>query len=320
MSTFRALLCFFTAIVFHAAAMAQDYPNRPIKLVVPYGPGGAIDPIARHVAQTLEKILGQAVVVENKVGGGGMVGTVQVVNSQPDGYTLLVTSSALPSALAVRRTSPVRLEQIESITVIAETPLGLARGPGLPYNTLPELIAYAKANPGTINFGANGMGSTSHMLGEKFAIDANIKIVPVLFNAAAQSWLALLGGQVHITIDNLLSTMGHTRDGKAKILAVSSRTRSPLVPDIPTFAELGLPNVATTGWYGIGAPAGTPVAVLQRLERAVLEAGRSPELRQKLTGMGATPVFSTRADSTARAKSDFQYWQEISARLGIKID
>ncbi len=320
MSKHRLLLCIVAAIAIHGSAVAQDYPTRPIRLVVPAGGGGAMDPISRNMALALEKILGQAVIVENKPGGGGMVGAVQVVNSPADGYTLLVTSSALPSALAVRRTSPVRLEQIDSITVIAETPLALSRGPGLPYNTLPELIAYAKANPGTINFGANGLGSTSHLLGEKFAIDAKISIVPVMFNAAAQSWLALLGGQLHITIDNLVSSMAHTRDGKAKILAVSSQKRSQFVPEIATFAELGLPNVATTAWYGLGAPAGTPAAVMQRLEAAVLEASRSTELREKLIGMGAVPVFSTRAQSSEKAKSDFQYWQEISSKLGIKID
>jgi len=310
------------ACVFATAgpALAQDYPNRSIRLVVPAGGGGAMDPIARHVAQALEKVLGQPVVVDNKPGGGGMVGALQVTMAPADGYTLLVTSSALPSALAVRRTSPVRMEQIDNITVIAETPLALSTGKTPSFASLRDLIAYAKANPGKLNFGANGVGSTSHMLGEKFAYDAGVKIVPVLYNAAGQMWLALFGGQVHFVIDNLLSSMANTKDGRAKILAVSSQVRSPLVPDIPTFAELDLPHVATTGWYGIGAPAGTPVPVLRKLESAVLEAGKSQELREKITTMGASPIFSTRADANSKLKTDFQYWKDISSTLGITVD
>lgn len=320
MRPLNALACLVLAAVTAAPAVAQDYPNRPIKLVVPFGGGGAIDPIGRLVAGAMEKTLGQSVVVDNRPGAGGIVGTVAVANAAPDGYTLLMISSAFPSTLAVRRTSPVRVDQIESISVVAQTPLALSRAPGAPYNSIAELVAFAKARPGQVNFGANGLGSTSHLLGEKFAIEANIKMVPVLFGGAAQSWMALLGNQIQVVVDNLPSSIAHTRDGKARILAVSSAQRSSMVPDIPTFKELGLTQVSTAGWYGIGAPAGTPPAILQRLEAAIIEAGKSAELRQKLSAMGADPLFTGRAEANARVRDDFQYWVDISNRLGLKID
>ncbi len=300
-------------------AQSQAWPAKPISLIVPFTAGGAADGISRAVAQKSGPVLGTTVVVENRAGAATLVGSEYVARSAPDGYTLLVISSALPSTLALRKTAQVNLGQFAPITVMAEAPLALAVRSGIPVNSVAELVAYAKGLPSKLSVATNGVGTTSHLMAAKFGIEGGFGITDVPYQGSAQAWQDVIAGRVDIYFDALQSVLPHTRAGRAKLMAVTSAERSPASPETPTMREAGYPALVNSPWWGIAAPIGTPEAVLRQLEKVFVDAGSSEEVRARLVAFGGRPVFNSRAEASAMLKRDFDFWTSVVDTAGIKV-
>ena len=256
-----SLLC--AAALAAPYAQAQSYPSKPIRIVVPFGPGGATDVVARTVADKLATRLGQPVIVENKPGASTMIGADAVAKAAPDGYTLLVSgSSTFSVAPALKERMPYdHQKDLALIALLVKAPLVLVSGPSAPAKSLAELVALAKAKPGDLGYATFGAGSAPHLLGEMFAHEAGIKVMAVPYKGSAPASMALLGGEIQFAFDTIPSVGPHIKAGKLRPLAVSSTQRSSALPDVPTLAELKLGKATFDGFYGLAAPAGTPAAI-----------------------------------------------------------
>ena len=234
-------------------------------------------------------------------------------------YGVLVISSALPSTLALRKTAQVQLTQFAPITVMAEAPLALAAKSGLPATSVAELVSYAKTQASGLSVATNGVGTTSHLMAAKFGIDGGFRITDVPYQGSAQAWQDLIAGRVDIYFDALQSVLPHTKAGRARLMAVTSSERSPAAPETPTMREAGYPGLVNSPWWGIAAPAGTPESVLRQLERVFVDAGRSDDVRARLTAVGGRPVFNSRSEASAMLKRDFEFWTGVVDTAGIKV-
>jgi len=309
------------ALVAAGYAAAQAYPTKSIRLVAPSTPGDAPDVIARLIAERLSVALGQQVVVENRPGAGGVVGSEIVAKAVPDGYTLIMGnagSHGINAAVYSKLPYDI-LKDFAPVSQIAIAPNIFVVNPGLPVTTIQELIAYAKARPGQLSYASGGNGSSSHMSMELLKSMAGIDVVHVPYKGSTPALTDVISGQDAVMSVNMPPAVPHVKAGKLRALAVTTRTRTPSMPDLPTVAET-LPGYETVAWFGVLAPAGTPRDVVNRLSAEIGRIARSPEMRERLAGMGAEPVGGTPEEFAAVMARDIAKWTELAKSVGIKID
>lgn len=301
-----------------AGANAADYPSRPIRLVVPFSPGGAVDALARLIAQPLAARLGQPVVVYNRGGAGGSIGMDEVAKSPPDGYTLLLVHSGLTYMPGIYRQLPFDpVKDFDGIVVAVSGLYVLAVNLDLPVKSVAELIAYAKANPGKLSYGSAGIGSSLHLAGELFKRDTGVDIVHVPYKGPADAATDLIGGRIQMMFGPPVTILPLAQAGKIRALAVTSAKRSALAPELPTVADT-LPGFEVVGWYGLAAPAGTPKAVIARLNAETSQLLQSPDLIAQLRPLGYELMGGTPDEANARIKSDVVRWTKIIHDAGIQ--
>ena len=318
----RLLWWLALAALLPLAAFAQSYPSKPVHIVVPFPPGGPSDIFARGLAQGMTGPLGQPVVVENTGGQGGVIGVDRAVKSAPDGYTIGFNSG---STLAIAPYSFAKLpydvkKDFGLITVVVRVPEVLAINPSLPVKSLQELVAYAKANPGKVNFGSAGAGSITHLAGELLKAEAKIDIVHVPYKGAAPAVSDMLGGQVQMGIFDVPILLGHIRNGRLKALAITSAHRSASLPDVPTTVELGYPNVTSDNWYGMIVPAATPADVQKRINAAAVAALKSPAVVEQFAKIGGVASPGTPEDYAKFLAAEQAKWSKIVQDIGFKED
>ena len=303
-------------------AAEQPYPSRPIRLVVPFPAGGPLDVIARAIGQKLSIAWGQPVIIDNRPGAGGNIGADLVAKSAPDGYTILegaLSTHAVNVSLYTKMPyDPIK--DFAPITLVAVTPNVLVLNPSVRANSVPELISYARANPGKLAFGSGGNGSAGHLAGELFKTEAKVDMVHVPYKGAASAMQDLLGGQIQLMFDNLASSMQQVRAGKLKALAVTTAKRSPLVPDLPTLAETGLPGFDIYTWWGFLAPAGTPKEIIAKWNAEVTRILDTPEMRAYFAQQGAEPSPTSPEQFTALIQSEIPKYAKIIKASGAKVD
>ena len=303
-------------------AQRTDYPVRPITMIVPFTPGGGTDIMARLVADKLGRGLGQPVVVENKAGAGGTIGTELAARSEPNGYTLMMgsvsTISINPSLYKKLNINPIK--DLAPIGLFASTPSVIAVPNNLPVNTLQELIAYAKTNPGKVNFGSAGSGTSHHLAGELFKQQAGVDAQHVPYKGSAPALLGLMRGDVQFLIANMPSLKPAIDGKQIKPLALTSLERSAQFPDYKTANESGLPGFEVIVWYGIFAPAGTPEAIINRLNGELRKITAMPDVRKKLTEEGADAINSSPREFAQRIQKDYETWKKVVDSSGAKAD
>jgi len=302
------------------AATAQSYPSKPITIVVPYSVGGTTDIVGRLIATQIGSSLGQPIVVDNKAGGGGNIGWGAVARSAPDGHTLLTTemSFTIAPALGVKQPFDAKKDFMHIITAAA--PHVLVVNPDVQAKTLKEFIAYAKANPGKLNYGSGGNGTNTHLGGELFKREAQVFMVHVPYRGAGAVLQDLMANQVQALVTALPTALPHIKSGKLRALVVTSEKRSPLLPDVPSAKEAGLPKFLMDFWVGLAAPAGTPQPVIDTLNKAVTAALASPEGKKRLVDLGLESEANSPAQASQHVTSEMTQWASVVMSAGIKAD
>ncbi|MBX3674304.1 MAG: tripartite tricarboxylate transporter substrate binding protein [Burkholderiales bacterium] len=304
-----------------ANAAADAYPSRAIKVIVPFPAGQASDTIARLVGEQLGRALGQAVVVENRPGAGGNIGSEAGARSAPDGYTLTMATAALPISKNVYKKLPFDpARDFEPVSLMTVTPLVLIARPSLPANDVASLVDLARKQPGKLTFASSGQGTSHHLSGELLKAVAGVDILHVPYKGSAPAHVDLMGGSVDIMFDNILPVSPHVKSGKLKALAVTTKSRAPSMPDVPTMAESGYPNFEAVAWFGLLAPAGTPAPIVERLSAEVNRILKSPEINARLTGMGANVMGTTPQEFSAFMKAEIEKWAPVVKRANIVLD
>ncbi len=303
-------------------AVAQEYPSKTIKVIVPFPAGGPADTIGRVFAEKLALDIKQPVVIENRAGAGGVTGIAAVAKSDPDGYTLgVATSGTLAMNVVLQSKMPYDpLKDLTLVTQAASVAELLVVGSQVPAKTMAELVALAKAQPGKINFASTGLGSMPHMAAELFKLTAGIDIVHVPYTGAAPAVNDMLGGHVQMLFADVPVLLGSVQGGKLRALAVGSTKRVAVLPDVPTTAEAGMPQVEADNWYGIVAPAAMPPAIAAKLTAAVISAVKSVDVTDKLGKQGVVTVGSTTAEFTAYVKGEIDRWGKLVKTAGIKLN
>ncbi len=303
-------------------AFAQAFPSKPVKLVIPFPPGGSLDAVGRAIADKLTQMWGQSVVVDNKPGAGGNIGADFVAKSPPDGYTVVMgalsTHAVNPSLYPKMPYDAVK--DFAPISLVAITPNVLVVNPNLPVNSVKDLIAYARANPGKLSFGSGSNGSAGHLAGELFKVDTGTDMVHIPFKGGAPALQALLAGDTQLMFDNLANSMQQVKAGKLKALAVTTERRSALVPDLPTMAESGVPGFDISTWFGIMAPAGTPPDVIAKWNTDLVKVLSSPDMRERMTAQGAEAAPDTPAEFSAFIARELAKYARIVKASGAKVD
>jgi len=301
------------------AALAQDYPSRPIRMIVPYPPGGGTDIVARVITEPLGQALGQPIVIDNRGGAAGNVGTEVAARSTPDGYTVLFTLSSHTINPKLYAKLPFDVERdFVPIGLAANIPQILVANPALPANNVQELIAYAKANPGKLNFASVGTGSPGHIAGELFKLKTGVDIVHVPYKGGGPAVTDTLGGQVQLLFVSMPAAWQHVKAGKLKAFAVTSDKRSVVAPELPTLAEAGVADCVVNSWYGAFAPAKTSPAIVQKINAAMVKVLDRPEIREKLLAAGAEAAPSTAAELDAIVKDELRKWEIVIRDAKIK--
>ena len=299
-------------------AWAQAYPTRPVRIIVPFAAAGAFDIMARLIGQWLSERLGQPFVIENRPGAGTNIGTETVVKAPPDGYTLLLAGT--PNAINATLYEKLNfnfIRDIASVAGISRAPLVMAVHPSVPAKTVPEFIAYAKANPGKISMASAGIGAPSHVSGELFKMMAGVNLVHVPYRGAGPALVDLLAGQVQVGFPSMPSSIEYVRAGKLRALAVTSATRSDALPDIPTVGEF-LPGYEASASYGIGAPKGTPVEIIDMLNKEINAALGDSKMKARLADLGGTPLLGSAADFGKLIAEETEKWAKVIRAANIK--
>ena len=308
-----------TLLVLPGFAVAQSFPAKPIRLIVPFPPGGLVDTMARLVGPRLAQELGQAVVIDNKPGAGGNLGAAEVARSAPDGYTLLMASPPLTISPALYAVMPYKPEQIMPVGLLGRVPNVLLVNPKSGVNTVAELLAKAKSIPGKLNYASNGNGTSLHLSAELLKSSTSTFITHIPYRGAAQAVTGLIAGEVDMMFENLPSVLGQIQGGSVKALAVTTRTRNKTIASVPTLAESGLPDFDVSAWYGLAAPAGTPVAVVARLEQALEKIIRDAEVVRNMESRGADVGFLNAQSMAAFMAVDAAKWQRVAAFAKITL-
>jgi tripartite-type tricarboxylate transporter receptor subunit TctC len=317
----RTVFAVAAALALCAGAQADDYPSKPVKIIVPYPGGQASDTIARLVGEKLGKALGQPVLVDNRPGAGGNIGTDIGARAAPDGYTLTVASAALPISKHVYRKLPFDpVKDFEPITLMTITPLVLVTRTSLPVKDVAGLVALAKASPGKITFASSGPGTSHQLSGELFKSLAGIDMLHVPYKGSPPAHVDLMGGSVDVMFDNIVPVAPHIKGGKLQALAVTTKTRAAALPEVPTMAEAGYPNFEATAWFGLLAPAGTPQPIVARLNKELVAILKSPEVKDRLTGMGATVVAGTPEEFGRFMADEINKWGPVVKRAKIELE
>ena len=303
-------------------AYAQAWPTKPIRMILPFPPGGTTDILGRVAAQKLSEALGQQVVPDNRPGAAGNIGTEFVAKAPPDGYTLVTapgsTLTIHPSLYSKLGFDPLR--DFAPVTILAAVPNALVVHPSLPVRNVKDLIALAKAKPGQLNYASTGAGQSTHLSMELFKTMARVNIVHVPYKGSAPAVTDLLGGHVLLMFDNMPSALPHVKAGKLRAVAVSTLKRSLVAPDIPTVAESGLPGFEVSVWFGVLAPAKTPQPVVERLNQILVKALHTAEVRERLSTQGAEPIANTPDQFTQQMKRDIAKWAKVVKDADIKLD
>lgn len=318
----RDIIIAIGAIAGASSASSQAWPAKPIKVISAFAPGGGSDFVARFLSGKLGPALGQPVVVENKAGAGGMLGTDFVAKSAPDGYTMLIGSNG-PLALAPALQPKLAYDpqrDLQPVALLTRHPYLIVAAPSLPVRDLRGLIELAKARPDELNYGTPGTGSAQHLAIEMLKQQAGVKITHVPYKAGSLALTDLLSGVIQVVSTDVNTAMPLLKDGKVRALAVTTAKRSPLLPDVPTVAESGVPGYEVPGWFGVLVRSGTPKPVVDRLQSEIAKAMASPEAREALSGLGGELLASTPAQFAAHITSENQRWRELITRLKIKPD
>lgn len=305
-----------------SAAMAQNYPAKPVRLIVPFPPGGNTDVLGRLMAQKLTDALGQQFFVENRAGGSGVVGADAAAAASADGYTIFFgTTGALSSAPALQpKLSYDPVKSFAPISALASAPVVVMVNSSMPVNTLKEFIEYAKARPGKLTYGSAGIGHFLHVAGEAFNAAAGVQLFHVPYKGVNQALVDMLAGRLDVMIDTIVIYASHVQAGKLKALAVGQGRRLSRMPDIPTTAEAGLPGYEFASYFGLLAPAGTPAAVVRRLNSEVVKALGAPDLIEALNKMGLEPYPTTPEQYAALIADDLAKWKRLVGQIGIKLE
>lgn len=306
---------------FAARAQAPEWPSRPVRFIVPYPPGGPTDIMGRIIAQAVQGPLGQPFVVENRAGANGLIGSEQAARAAPDGSTFLVNASAHVIVPHLTPNMPIDvLADFAPVTNIAAVPLWLVVNPALPVRSVAEFIAYARANPGRISYASSSSGGATHLAGELFKQLTGTDMVHVPYRGSGPAVQDLIAGNVHAMFDSVPSSAASARDGRLRALAVTTRNRIAIFPDLPTIAEAGVPGYEISTWYGIWAPARTSPAIIARLQQAVATAARNPETRARFDALGAEPVADSPEDYARFVRAEYDRWGKLVRDARIKLD
>lgn len=302
-------------------AWGQAYPAKTIQIVVPVAAGGGTDLLARNLGQKVGELLSQTVVIENKLGAGGNIGVEYVARAKPDGYTLLISPGTIATNVAVYRKLPYDLtKDLQAITLIGQTASVLVVHPSLKVNTVKEFVDYLKAHPGELNYGSAGTGSPQHLHAEFFNQLSGTKSSHIPYKGQSQAMNDLLGGQLNYMFSPLQNALPNIQQGRLRALAVATAQRNKALPNLPTLAELGYKDVDLSNWFAVYAPAGTPKAVVQKLNAAFVKAGTSPEMKEKLATLGFDASFSTPDETTDFMRSELVRWARVAAYAGIQAE
>ncbi len=321
MLTLVRVVAALTAVAFSAVLHAQAFPNKPLRLVVPFPPGGGTDILGRILANKLSETLGQPVIVDNRPGGGGIIGSEIVAKSSPDGHTLLLSSASHAINPSVYRKLPYdTLRDFSTVSQVATVPIILVVNPLLPVNSVQDLIAYAKSKPGELNVAASTSGSVFHLAAELLKSTAGIDMVYVPFKGASPAVAALLANQVNVLFETPLTIVPHAKSGKLRMLAVGSLKRVSTMPELPTMAQSGFPEFNVENWYGLYARAGTPKAIIDRLNRDIVNALNQPDVRERFASQGAELIGNTPEQHDKFLKAEMAKWARIARLADARAD
>jgi tripartite-type tricarboxylate transporter receptor subunit TctC len=317
----RLVLAIAALLIWAVCAFAQDYPNRPIRIIVPTPAGGPVDVMARVLANALPAVLGQNVFIENKPGAGNSIGSRQAAAADPDGYTLMVSAaSGLIMSPMIVRNAGYDASSFAPIALIAETPQVLVIKPQLPFQSVAELVAYAKANPGKLNYSTGGIGTLPHLNAELFKSASGANILHVPYKGGGPSLTAVVAGEVQMTFDTVSTSLQLIQDGKLRALAIVGRKRAPELPDVPAMPEIGFPAVTSGAWTALMAPHDTPPAIVARLNAATNAALDSELMKTALAKLGAEPRGGTPQDLADHIDREIAKWKPIVATLNLKAN
>jgi tripartite-type tricarboxylate transporter receptor subunit TctC len=316
-----------TTVIFAAAAasafsaIAQTFPSKPIKIIVPVAAGGGTDLLARTLGQKVGDLLGQPVVVENILGAGGNIGVQAVAKATPDGYTLLLSPATIATNVAVFRKLPYDLlKDLQTVTLVGQTSVVLVVHPSFTAKTVAEFVDAAKQKPGALNYGSAGIGSPQHLQSELFAQRTGISGNHVPYKGQSQAMTDLVGGQLQYMFSPLQNALPYIRDGRIRALGVASPQRNPALPQMPSFAELGYKDVDFSNWFALYAPAGTPPAVVKRLSDAFVQVGRSADTAERFAKLGFEPFFTTAEEGQDFMRAELARWGRVATQANIKAE
>ena len=304
----------------HAGEARDDYPNRPVRMIVAQSPGGNADFVARLIAAELTKRLGQQFVVDNRGGGGGVLAAEMAVRAPANGYTILLASSAYGTNPSLRKLSFDPLNDLAPITLASSSPNILVVNNALPVKTVKDLIALARSKPGDLNYASSGVGGSTHLAGELFDYMAGTRMTHIAYKGAAPAIVEVMAGQVQLSFASMPSVMSHVRSGRLRAVAVTSLKRSPSVPDVPTVAESGLPGFETGAWQGIMAPRATPPGIVQKLNREIVTIVHLPEIRKQYALEGGEPVGNSPEEFSRWLRAEIAKWAKVVKAANIKVE
>jgi len=316
----RTLGAAASAPILVRVASAQSYPARSVRVVLPYAPAGITDVVARLISQRLSEQLGKQFVVENVPGATGNIGTAQVAKAPPDGYTILVVfSSFVVNPTLFQKVPYDPYKDFEPVTLAITSTTAIGVNPSVPANSVKELVALIRANPGKYSYAHAGTGTQSHLAGEQFRLKLGLDLVPVPFNGGGPAAASVVGGHTPVTFNSPAAIISHARGGKLRVLAVNSEARTAAMPEIPTIAEAGFPGIKGDSWVGVLVPAGTSKDIVALLQREIAKALARPDMKERLLALGCDAVGSTSDDFAARIKSEIPFWGDVIRAADIKM-